>query len=144
MTLSTEIIANPPSTCGKALRIEDTRSADSSVVYSPSTDLDLEGSIRFRHAITGILKPGLDVVLDLSNVQRIEAVGASAVVRSIRRVKALGGSVRICNANPRVAWYLKLVGTDRLTMGNPVPHRKSRTSTVGSDRGGASLHEGPA
>jgi anti-anti-sigma factor len=141
--MSTEMIANPTSTCRRAPGIEDTRSADSRVVYSPSTDLDLEGSTRFRHAVTSILRPGVDVVLDLSNVHRIEAVGASAVVGSIRRVKALGGSVRICNANPRVAWYLKLVGTDRLMMGNPVPHRNSRTSTFGSDRGGASLHEGP-
>jgi anti-anti-sigma regulatory factor len=61
-------------------------------------------------------------MLKLSNVERIEATGASAVVGSIRRVKAAGGTVRICNANPRVAWNLKLVGADRLTMGNLVTH----------------------
>jgi anti-anti-sigma factor len=134
--MTTEMIANPPSTCRGALIIENARSADSSVVYSPSRDLDLEGSIGFRHAIASILKPGVNLVLNLSNVERIEAIGASAVVGSIRRVKAAGGTVRICNANPRVAWYLKLVGADRLTMGDPVAHCKARPSTFEPDRGG--------
>jgi anti-anti-sigma factor len=132
--MSTDMIANPPSTCRGALVIENARSGDSSVVYSPSKNLDVEGSIPFRHAIASILKPGVNLVLNLSNVERVDAIGASAVVGSIRRVKAAGGTVRICNANPRVAWYLKLVGADRLTMGNPVSHRKARPSTFEPDR----------
>jgi anti-anti-sigma factor len=148
--MSTEMIANPPSTCGGAVIIENARYTDSSVVYSPSRDLDLEGSTRFRHAIASILKPGVNLVLNLSNVERIEAIGASAVVGSIRRVRAAGGTVRICNANPRVAWYLKLVGADRLTMANPAGRRRASGAPrsacsvqMTGTRGGRGPHTAP-
>ena len=57
--------------------------------FSPSGDLDLDGSFELRHIITKVLEPEVNVIIDLRRVNSIEAEGLSALVGSARRVRAI-------------------------------------------------------
>jgi anti-anti-sigma factor len=95
----------------------------STVVCRPLGDLDLNMSTELRHVVGDLVRPGLSLVLDLCDVERSDAIGISAVVGSVRRVRAAGGSACIRNANPRVASFLRFVGAERLTPTSlPFPH----------------------
>jgi anti-anti-sigma factor len=91
--------------------------ADSSLVCRPSGSVDWIAAVALRHAIGDSLRPGVDVVIDLSRVEFIDAVGISAVAGSVRRVRAVGGQARICGASPEVCRRLELAGVYRLVMG---------------------------
>ncbi len=94
---------------------------DSTLICQPLGALDLDAATRLRHLITAILRPGLDLVFDLSEVDRIDAVGASALVGSIRRVAAVEGRCRVRHANPRIRWILDIIGVDRLVTRTRTP-----------------------
>jgi hypothetical protein len=68
--------------------------ADCSIVCRPSGGLDWIGAVSLRHAIHDWLRPGLDLIIDLSRVDFIDAVGMSALVGCVRRVRAGGGEAR--------------------------------------------------
>jgi anti-anti-sigma factor len=84
-----------------------------STIVCPSGNLDMAGSAELRHLIAGLLVPGVKVVIDLRHVSHAEAVGLSALVGSVRRVRSVGGMAAIHNANPRLRWHLGLIGADR-------------------------------
>jgi len=88
--------------------------ADSSIVCRPSGGLDWIGAVSLRHAIHDSLRPGVDIIIDLSRVDFIDAVGMSALVGSVRRVRAVGGEAQICNVTSRVRHRMELVGVYRL------------------------------
>jgi anti-sigma B factor antagonist len=90
--------------------------ADSSILCRPSGSLDWMAAVSLRHAIGGLLRPGVEVIIDLSQVEFIDAVGISAIVGSVRRVRAVGGHAQICGASPKVRRRLELVGVYRLLM----------------------------
>jgi anti-anti-sigma factor len=91
--------------------------ADSSIMCRPSGSLDWIAAVSLRHALSDALRPGVDVAIDLSRVKFIDAVGISAIVGSVRRVRAVGGHARICRASPEVRRRLELAGVYRLAMG---------------------------
>ncbi len=99
--------------------------ADSKVVCRPSGSLDWIAAMSLRHAIGDTLRPGVDVVIDLSRVEFVDAVGISALVGTVRRVRALGGQTEICAASPAVRRHLERAGVYRLVMG--------RSATNGND-----------
>jgi anti-anti-sigma factor len=84
--------------------------ADSSIVCRPSGGLDWIGAVSLRHAIHDSLRPGVDIIIDLSRVDFIDAVGMSALVGSVRRVRAVGGEAHIRNATSHVRRRMELVG----------------------------------
>jgi anti-anti-sigma factor len=86
---------------------------DSTVVCRPEGTLDYNAATQLRHLVGGILSPDLNLVLDLSRVHHIDGVGASALVGSVRRVRAMGGRSRISDVNPRIKWVLEVLGIDR-------------------------------
>ena len=88
--------------------------ADSSIVCRPSGGLDWIGAVSLRHAIHDSLRPGVDIIIDLSRVDFIDAVGMSALVGSVRRVRAVGGEAQICNATSQVRQRMELVGVYHL------------------------------
>jgi anti-anti-sigma factor len=88
--------------------------ADSRIVCRPSGGLDWIGAVSLRHAIHDSLRPGVHIIIDLSRVDFIDAVGMSAVVGSVRRVRAVGGEARICNATSQVRQRMEMVGVYRL------------------------------
>jgi anti-anti-sigma factor len=99
--------------------IEIENSSASTITCRPWGDLDLAASIHFRHVIAGVVRPRVDLVIDLGHVGSIDAVGVSALVGTVRRVRAFGGAVSIRNANARVRWLLGLLGVDQLVV--PIP-----------------------
>jgi anti-anti-sigma factor len=99
--------------------------ADSSVVCRPVGSLDWIAAVSVRHLIGDSLRPGVRVVIDLSRVDFIDAAGLSAVVGSVRRVRAVGGRAKICGASGQVHRSLELAGVYRLTMRS--------STTIGND-----------
>lgn len=91
--------------------------ADSGIVCRPSGSLDWIAAVSLRHAVGHSIQPGVDVIVDLSRVEFIDAVGISALVGTVRRVRALGGQANICGASPEVRRRLELAGVYRLVMG---------------------------
>ena len=102
----------------------------SSVTCRPLGDLDLVSAVSLRHLIGEVLRPGLEVVIDLQNVSLIDAVGLSALVGSVRRVRAVGGRARICNTQPRVQSLFRLVGVDRLLTPSLLAPRNAAVSSL--------------
>jgi anti-anti-sigma factor len=81
-----------------------------STVVCPLKDLNLAGAVHLRQLISSLLEPGLQLVIDLRHVGVVDAVGLSALVGSLRRVRAVGGTASIRNANPHLEWRLSLTG----------------------------------
>lgn len=107
--------------------IETQLLADSSIVCRPTGRLDWFSAVSLRHVIGDSLRPGVEVIIDLSRVEFIDGVGISAIVGSVRRVRAVGGHTQICGASPQVRCRLDLAGVERLLMrGSP---------TYGNDAG---------
>ena len=90
--------------------------ADSSIVCRPSGRLDWIAAVSLRHAIGDLLRPSVEVIIDLSRVEFIDAVGISAIVGSVRRVRAVGGHAEICRASPAVRCRLELAGVYQLAV----------------------------
>ena len=86
---------------------------DSSVVCQPLGALDFEAATELRHQIAGIVRPELELVFDLRQVDYIDAFGASVLMVSVRRIRAMGGRPRVCRVNPRIRWVLEVIGIDR-------------------------------
>jgi anti-anti-sigma factor len=99
--------------------IETPARPGSSIVCRPLGNLDWAAAMWLRHVVRESLQPGVEIVIDLSRVRSIDAVGMNAVVGSIRLAEALGGTARICNARLEVQRLVDLVGVDRLLMRTP-------------------------
>jgi anti-anti-sigma factor len=94
--------------------IEIEKCHGSAVVCRPSGDLNFEASFLLRHVISDIIRPGCDITIDLRHANVVDAAGLSVLVGSVRRVRAVGGTGRVINANTRVRWLMRIVGVDRL------------------------------
>jgi anti-sigma B factor antagonist len=92
----------------------ETNVAKSSVVCRPTGDLDVYTAVPFRHVISQLMRPRLEVTIDLDRLEFIDACGVSALVGTIRRVRAAGGSARLINPNRMVERVLRLAGVDHL------------------------------
>jgi anti-anti-sigma factor len=83
---------------------------DSSVQVKPFGNLDWMSAVTLRHVVHDLIRPGIQVDIDLSEVNAIDAVGISSVAGSIRRIRSVGGDVRISNPPPEVQRRLRLAG----------------------------------
>jgi anti-anti-sigma factor len=86
---------------------------DSGVVCQLSGALDSQAATELRPQIAAIVRPDLELIFDLGRVDYIDAVAASVLVGSVRRVRAMGGRSRLGRVNPRIGWVLELIGIDR-------------------------------
>jgi stage II sporulation protein AA (anti-sigma F factor antagonist) len=112
-----------PSVVGreKELVIETYVDPGSSIVCKPWGRLDWVGATCLRHVINDSLRPGIEVIIDLSHVDWVDAVGMSALLGSVRRVRAIGSRVLVCNIHPAVRRRLELVGIYRDLIYCPTP-----------------------
>jgi anti-anti-sigma factor len=83
-----------------------------SVLYKPLADLDIDNAVPLRRLLSELRGPGHDVVIDLGRVGFIDAMALGVLAGSLRQIRAAGGTVRICNADPHLRWMLELVGLD--------------------------------
>jgi anti-sigma B factor antagonist len=95
---------------------------DEAVVCKPWGDLDWRTSVSLRHAVHDALRPGGYVLIDLSRVTYIDAVGLSAIVGTLRRARAVGAVVGVYNMQPRVRRRMELVGMASLVGSLPDAH----------------------
>jgi anti-anti-sigma factor len=102
--------------------IETELMADSSIACRPSASLDWISAVSLRHVIGDSLRPGVEVIIDLSRVEFIDGVGISAIVGSVRRVRAVGGHTQLRGASPQVRRRLDLTGVQRLLIGGSATH----------------------
>jgi anti-sigma B factor antagonist len=103
------------------IQIEDCE--DNTTVLRLSGDLDLISSFHLRHVVYDILEPGLNLVIDLRQLRTIDAVGLSALIGSVRRVRASGGRAHVTNAKPRVRWLFQTLGVEQLVEPIPIVRR---------------------
>lgn len=87
---------------------------DSSIVLRPRGDLDFVGATALRHAVVQSVHLGSDLLIDLGNVESIDAVGVSALVGTVRRVRALRGTTTICNVSPEVRRRMDRAGVGHI------------------------------
>ena len=94
--------------------IETQLGSDRSVVCKPRGALDWIGAVSLRHVIDDLTSPGVHLVIDLSDVYSVDAVGLSALVGSVRRVRAAGGSADVREASFEVRRWMELTGVNQL------------------------------
>ena len=78
-------------------------------------------AVSLRHLVNDSVYHGLRLTIDLGRVEHIDAEGVSALVGSVRRARAIGGTLRIVNARPRVRAIFELAGVDGLLLGSNTP-----------------------
>jgi anti-anti-sigma factor len=96
------------------------------VIWKPLGDLGWDGATSLRQKVRDSLEPGVELVIDLSPVEFIDAAGMHAIVRSVRLAQIFGATARVCNARPSVRRRLELVGVYGLVTG-------ALAATPGSD-----------
>ena len=90
----------------------------STIVCKPPGNLDWAGAMSLRQKVRDSLQPGVEIVIDLSSVEFIDAVGMRAVVGAVRLARAFGATARVCNARPHVQRLVELVDVYRFVTGS--------------------------
>jgi len=93
--------------------------SDFSIVCRPTGCLDWTGAAALRHAVHNVLCPEINLHIDLRHLNFVDAAGMSALVGSVRRVRAVGGKARIQNASPAVRRRLQIVGVYEFLTSSP-------------------------
>jgi anti-anti-sigma factor len=97
----------------------------SKVVCKPVGNLDCYGATSLRQIVRDSLQPGVEIVIDLSPVEFIDAAGMRDIVGSVRLARAFGATARVCNARPNVRRRMELVGVYGLVTGSLAARRGS-------------------
>jgi len=80
-----------------------------------SGGLDGTGATALREQLLRMLRPASSrLVLDLSQVSHVDAVGLAVLVGTERRARLLGGSLRLAAVKPAVGMAVRAAGLDRL------------------------------
>ena len=90
--------------------IETVVTSENSVICRPIGDLDWVGAVYLRDAVAGILQPGVELVLDFSMVDYVDADGIVALQNSMELVQLVGGDTRLCGMTPPVSDTIKFAG----------------------------------
>jgi anti-anti-sigma factor len=89
----------------------------STVICSPVGTLDLRAAVSLRLLIAKLVQPDLDLVVDLRRVTFVDAVGISALLAAVRRVRTAGGTALAVGARPRVQRWLDLTRVSQFLIG---------------------------
>jgi anti-sigma B factor antagonist len=85
------------------------------VVAVLSGGLDGTRATGLREELLRVLRPASSrLVLDLSLVSHVDAVGLAVLVGTERRARLLGGSLRLAAVKPAVGMAVRAAGLDRL------------------------------
>jgi anti-anti-sigma factor len=82
------------------------------VICWPIGDLDRFTFADFVSQISSLIRPGMHLVLDLSDLGVVDSTGLGALRAVTRRVRRRGGRVVVQNASRHVAELLSLIGLD--------------------------------
>ena len=92
--------------------IEIVTTSENSVTCRPVGELDWVGAVYLRDAVAGILQHAVDLVIDFSMVDILDADGIVALRNSMELVRLVGGNTRFCGMSPQVAEALEFAGLD--------------------------------
>ena len=87
--------------------------SDDGLVCKPWGNLDFSSSFALRHVVHDALDRQTRVLIDLSRVESIEAVGLSAIIGCLRRGRTLGAIVQVANVSPHVRRRIDMMGATR-------------------------------
>jgi anti-sigma B factor antagonist len=100
--------------------IECKSSPFQTIVVRPGRNLDANGGAGSLLQMVALLEPGVHLTVDLSEVDFVDAAGLSALVGSVRRVRALGGTAELRRPRAGVRRRMELVGMNRLLIPSPI------------------------
>jgi anti-anti-sigma factor len=89
-------------------------------------NLDWMGSMLLRQVVDDLLRPGTNIVIDLSHANAIDGVGISALVGTVRRVRAVEGTTQIRDVPAKVRRCLDLAGVSQLVAPSPARSEQPR------------------
>jgi anti-anti-sigma factor len=95
----------------------------SKIVCKPGGNLDCYGATSLRQTVRDSLQPGVEIVIDLSHVEFIDAAGMRDIVGAVRLARAFGATARVGNARPNVRRRMELVGVYGLVSGSLAARR---------------------
>lgn len=84
------------------------------VVTCPETRLCGSAAERFANATAARCRSAAEVVIDLTSVTTIDAVGLRTLVRLARTCRAAGGELRLCSPSRGVRTLLAAAGLQQL------------------------------
>lgn len=87
------------------------------VCLRPVGELDWSNATALRHAVHSLARPYVRVVIDLQDVESIDAVGLSALVGSVRLIRSIRGEVRVLHMPRAVRSRLELLRIDLRCVG---------------------------
>jgi len=96
-----------------------------SIVLKPRGNLEWTNAMALLRLVSAAVPSRAEVIFDLGDVDRIGAVGLSALVGSVRRVRASGGTALVTNAHLQVQRRIELVGVQER------PASRARTDRLG-------------
>jgi anti-sigma B factor antagonist len=99
-------------------------------------ELDLYSAPGLREQVLRAVNAGqLFLVLDLSAVSFVDSSGFAVMVSAYKRVRALGGQMRVCCADKQVSSAMRISGLDRVFEVFPdMAAASAQPPAAGSDR----------
>ncbi len=111
----------------------DVESKDGWAVVGVTGELDVSTAPRLRGRIVDIATDGAThVVLDLTAVEFIDSTGLGVIVGSLKRLRGLGGDLRLAGADRGVQRVFEMTGLDKVM---PM-HASANEAMVSSEAGG--------
>lgn len=93
------------------LRVETVGSV--AVVTLMDTKLDASNQDDFNREIDPVLERTSKIVLDLGRVDFVDSSGCNALLRTVSKLRPVGGVLKVCASRPRVRDTFNLVGLHR-------------------------------
>lgn len=116
----------------------DVASRDGWIVVAVSGELDVSSAPRLRSMIVeAATAGGVNVVLDLSGVEFVDSTGLGVIVGSLKRLRGLGGDLRLAGGDQGVRRVFEMTGLDLV-----MPMHDSVDDAVSSDPVGTERDDG--
>jgi anti-anti-sigma factor len=94
--------------------IETRLTGESSAILKVWGNLDWSGAVILRHLVSDLVRPNLQLVIDLDHLEDLDGVGVSALLGTVRRLRAIGGTTRFQNFPARLRPYLQASGASEI------------------------------
>lgn len=84
-------------------------------VVSVTGELDVATAPGLRNQIVKLASNGTSkLLLDLSGVEFLDSTGLGVIIGALKRLKGLGGELRLCGGEPGIRRVFELTGLDKI------------------------------
>lgn len=80
----------------------------------PGRALDASNARDFKATASGLVKPNVKLVLDMTNLEFVDSTGLGALVSCLRQVHAAKGEIKLCRLTKPVRALFELVRMHRV------------------------------